>query len=169
MEGLYTTEITVLGVGNTILTDEGFGVHAVEYLKAHYEFDDRVQLLDGGTLGIELTHFITGTKKLLIIDSIDGGLEAGSVYRLSGDDIRAHFKQKISAHEVGIEEVLTLLEMTGRAIPEVIVLGAQPYVLEAGVGLSDDMKKILPTVVDGAVKILSDWGVEVAPKEWVQP
>lgn len=164
MEGLYTKEITVLGVGNTILTDEGFGVHVVEHLKNHYAFDDRVQLIDGGTLGIELTHFITGTQKLLIIDSIDGGLAPGTIYRLSGEDIKAHFKQKISAHEVGIEEVLTLLELTGKAIPEVIVIGAQPYVLDAGVGLSDDMKKILPSIVSGAIEILTAWGVATVKK-----
>lgn len=159
MEGIYTKEITVLGIGNTILTDEGFGVHAVEHLKAHYTFDDRVQLIDGGTLGIELTHFITGTKKLLIIDSIDGGLKPGTIYRLSGDDIKVHFRQKISAHEVGIEEVLTLLELTGKAIPEVKVIGAQPFVLDAGVGLSVEMEKILPSIVADALNILTDWGV----------
>ena len=109
MEGLYTSEITVLGIGNTILTDEGFGVRVVEHLQRHFEFPKNVRLIDGGTLGIELTHFITGTKKLLIIDSIDGGLEAGSIYELRGDEIKTHFRQKISAHEVGIEEVLTLL------------------------------------------------------------
>ena len=161
MEGLYTSEITVLGVGNTILTDEGFGVHVVEHLKNNYAFDDRVQLIDGGTLGIELTHFITGTKKLLIIDSIDGGLEAGSIYELRGDEIKTHFRQKISAHEVGIEEVLTLLELTGRPIDEVIVLGAQPFELNAGVGLSDEMKKILPPIVDRSIAILIEWGVVI--------
>lgn len=160
MEGLYTAEITVLGVGNTILTDEGFGVHVVEHLKAHYRFDDRVQLIDGGTLGIELTHFVTGTKKLLIIDAVDGGRECGSVYRLTGAEIKAHFRQKISAHEVGIEEVLTILELTGRPIDEVIVLGAQPFVLDAGVGLSDGMKKILQAVVNNALEILDGWGVK---------
>ena len=160
MNGLYTTEITVLGVGNLILTDEGFGVHVINYLNEHYEFDDRVQLIDGGTLGIELTHFITGTKRLLIVDAVDGGLEPGTIYRLTGDEIKTHFRQKISAHEVGIEEVLTLLELTGRPIEEVIVLGAQPFDMNAGVGLSDNMKKILPSVVDSAVEILTDWGVK---------
>ncbi len=161
-DGLYTAEITVLGVGNIILTDEGFGVHVVNHLKEHYDFPDNVQLIDGGTLGMELTHFLTGTKKLLIIDAVDGGLERGAVYRLTGAEIKAHFRQKISAHEVGIEEVLTLLELTGRPIEEVIVLGAQPFVLEAGVELSEDMKKILPSVVDEAVEILNDWGVKFA-------
>ena len=160
MEGLYTREITVLGVGNLILTDEGFGVHVINYLNEHYEFPDNVQLVDGGTLGMELTHFITGTKKLLIVDAVDGGLEPGTIYRLTGDEIKAHFRQKISAHEVGIEEVLTLLELTGRPIDEVIVLGAQPFDMDAGVDLSSDMKKILPTVVEQAVEILHGWGVD---------
>lgn len=161
MDGLFTTEITVLGVGNTILTDEGFGVRVVEYLKEHYRFDERVQLIDGGTLGIELTHFVTGTKKLLIIDAVDGGRGAGSIYRLTGAALKTHFRQKISAHEVGIEEVLTILDLTGRSIDEVIVLGAEPYVLDAGVGLSDEMKKILPAVVDEALKVLDGWGIEI--------
>lgn len=161
MDGLYSSEIVVLGVGNIILTDEGFGVRVIEELKKNYSFDERVQLIDGGTLGIELTHFITGTKKLLIVDSIDGGLDAGSIYELSNEEIKAHFKQKISAHEVGVEEVLTLLELTGRAIPEVIVLGAQPFSLDAGVGLSSEMEKILPRVVERALEILKGWGVEI--------
>ena len=157
MEGLYTKEITVLGVGNLILTDEGFGVHVIRYLEEHYEFPDNIQLIDGGTLGMELTHFITGTKRLLIVDAVDGGLSAGSIYRLTGDEIKAHFRQKISAHEVGIEEVLTLLELTGRPIEEVIVLGAQPFDMNAGIGLSEGMEKILPTVVEQAVEIVKRW------------
>ena len=67
---LYGGEITVLGIGNIILGDEGFGVRVAEYLDAHYDFPRGVQILDGGTLGIELTQYLTGTKKLLIIDSI---------------------------------------------------------------------------------------------------
>ncbi|MBQ9479871.1 MAG: HyaD/HybD family hydrogenase maturation endopeptidase [Selenomonadaceae bacterium] len=160
MNGLYTKEITVLGVGNLILTDEGFGVHVINYLNEHYEFPDNVQLVDGGTLGMELTHFITGTKRLLIVDAVDGGLEPGMIYRLSGDELKAHFRQKISAHEVGIEEVLTLLELTGRPIDQVIVLGAQPFDMNAGVGLSEGMEKILPTVVERAIEILHGWGVD---------
>ena len=102
MDGLFTAENTILGVGNIILSDEGFGVRVVEYLEKNFTFPDNVQLIDGGTLGVELTHFITGTKRLLIIDSIDGGAEAGATFHLRGDEIKAHFAQKISAHEVGI-------------------------------------------------------------------
>ena len=62
MKSLYAAEITVLGIGNIILSDEGFGVRVVEFLKKNYEFPANVQLLDGGTLGVELMHFVVGRR-----------------------------------------------------------------------------------------------------------
>ena len=141
---LHPAEVTILGVGNVILRDEGFGVRVAEYLDAHYDFPESVQVIDGGTLGIELTQYVTGTKKLLVIDSINGGQAPGTRFHFHNDDIMAHFQDKLSAHEVGIQDVLALLTVTGRKIPEVVVLGAQPYDLEAGVELSPEMKKLLP-------------------------
>ena len=158
-EALFTKEITILGIGNIILSDEGFGVRVVEHLKENFNFPDNVQLIDGGTLGIELTQFITGTKKLLIIDSIDGGKPAGTIFKFVNEQILSHFNEKISAHEVGIQDVLTMLELTGRSIPEVIVIGAQPFNLEAGIELSAEMQNILPVVVNMAVDILKSWQI----------
>lgn len=160
MDGLFTAENTVLGVGNIILSDEGFGVRVVEYLQKHFVFPENVALIDGGTLGVELTHFITGTRRLLIIDSIDGGVEAGATFHLRGDEIRKHFQQKISAHEVGIQDVLTMLELTGKS-PYVELIGAQPFRLEAGVELSERMSELVPVFADKAVEILRSWGLEV--------
>ena len=159
LESLFAAEVTVLGIGNIILSDEGFGVRVVEYLKENYEFPQNVQLVDGGTLGVELTHFIIGTKKLLIIDSIDGDKPAGTIFHLVGDEIKNHFNEKISAHEIGIQDVLTMMEITGKIIPEVVVIGAQPFSLEAGVELTEDMQKILPQIVDKSIEILQNWGI----------
>ena len=161
MDGLFTAENTVLGIGNIILSDEGFGVRVVEYLQKNFRFPDNVALVDGGTLGVELTHFITGTRRLLIVDSIDGGVEAGTTFHLRGDEIKAHFAQKISAHEIGIQDVLTILELTDKKIPCVELIGAQPFSLEAGVELTEQMAKLVPTFADKAVEILRSWGLEV--------
>ena len=161
MGGLFTAENTVLGIGNIILSDEGFGVRVVEYLEKNFVFPDNVALIDGGTLGVELTHFITGTNRLLIIDSINGGAEAGKVFHLRGDEIKAHFAQKISAHEVGIQDVLTMLEMSDKKIPHVELIGAQPFSLEAGVELTPQMARLVPVFADKAVNILQSWGLEV--------
>ena len=161
MDGLFTAENTVLGIGNTILSDEGFGVRVIEYLQKNFTFPDNVALVDGGTLGVELTHFITGTQRLLIVDSIDGGALAGTTFHLRGDEIKAHFAQKISAHEIGIQDVLTMLELTDKKIPCVELIGAQPFSLEAGVELTPPMAKLVPLFADKAVEILRGWGLEV--------
>ena len=161
MESLFVTENTVLGIGNIILSDEGFGVRVVEYLEKNFRFPENVSLIDGGTLGVELTHFITGTRRLLIIDSIDGGADGGKIFHLRGEEIKNHFAQKISAHEVGIQDVLTMLELSGKKIPCVELIGAQPFSLEAGVELTAQMKKLVPLFADKAVEILKSWGVEV--------
>ena len=157
MESLYVSEITVLGIGNTILSDEGFGVRVVEYLQKNFTFPENVALIDGGTLGVELQHFIIGTKKLLIIDSIDAGTEPGKIFHLHGDEILKHFTQKISAHEIGIQDILTMLEITDKKIPIVELIGVQPYSLEAGTELSEPMKKLLPIFAEKSLEILKTW------------
>ena len=153
------TPITVLGIGNIILRDEGFGVRAMEYLDEHYRFSHDVRLLDGGTLGPELLHFITGTEKLLILDAVAGDAPAGTVYRFENDAVMAHFQEKMSSHEIGIQDVLAWLTVTDRAIPNVIVLGMQPYEVAAGLTLSSEMAAALPAFAHRAVEELIRWGI----------
>lgn len=166
---LHPAEVTILGVGNVILRDEGFGVRTAEYLDAHYDFPEGVQIVDGGTLGIELTQYVTGTDKLLIIDSINGGAEPGTLFRFHNDAVMEHFQEKISAHEVGIQDVLALLTVTGHKIPEVVVIGAQPYDLSAGVGLSDGMARLLPHMAEQALAELRSWGIVPKEKDAAEP
>lgn len=147
----------MLGIGNTILSDEGFGVKVVEYLRENYNFPENVALIDGGTLGVELTHFIVGTQKLLIIDSIDGGAEPGTTFHLRDNELFKHFTQKISAHEIGVQDILTTLEITGKKIPVVELIGAQPFSLGAGTELTPPMQKLLPVFADKALEILKRW------------
>lgn len=150
--------VTVLGIGNIILRDEGFGVRAVEYLEEHYRFSPDVRLLDGGTLGPELLHFLTGTEKLLILDAVSGEGAPGTVYRFENDAVMAHFQEKVSSHEIGIQDVLAWLTVTDRAIPNVVVLGMQPYELTAGLTLSTEMAAALPGFAQRAVEELVRWG-----------
>ena len=157
MESLFVSEITVLGIGNTILSDEGFGVRVVEFLRDNYDFPENVALIDGGTLGVELTHFIVGTQKLLIIDSIDGGAAPGTTFHLRDGEIFKHFTQKISAHEIGVQDILTTLEITGKKIPAVELIGAQPFSLDAGLELTPPMQELLPVFVEKALEILRRW------------
>jgi len=150
--------VTVLGIGNIILRDEGFGVRAMEYLRDGWNFPEEVRLLDGGTLGPELLHFVTGTEHLLILDAIAGDGAPGTVYRFEDDAVMAHFQEKLSSHEIGIQDVLAWLTVTNRAIPHVVVLGMQPYELSAGLSLSHEMAAALPSFAKRAVAELVRWG-----------
>ena len=151
--------VTVLGIGNTILRDEGFGVRTMEYLDEHFRFPSEVQLLDGGTLGPELLHFVTGTEHLLILDAVAGDAAPGTVYRFEDDAVMAHFQEKMSSHEIGIQDVLAWLTVTERAIPHVVVLGMQPYEVTAGLTLSPEMAAALPMFTHRAVEELVRWGI----------
>ena len=93
----------------------------------------------------------------MIIDSIDGGEKSGKIFHLRGGEILKHFTQKISAHEIGIQDILTMLEITGKKIPCVELIGVQPYSLEAGTELTAPMKKLVPIFAEKAIKILKNW------------
>ncbi len=163
-EDIMTPPVTVLGVGNIILRDEGFGVRVIQRLIEDYDGPDDVQILDGGTLGMELLRFIEGTKKLLIIDAVKGGVP-GTIYRFAGEEVKSHFKDKLSAHEIGISDLLTLFELTDKPLPEVIVLGVSPMCLDAGLELSSEVAARVEEVESMAVSELHGWGIELVQKE----
>lgn len=160
--------ITVLGVGNVLLTDEGFGVRVAERLDAMYDFPGDVQVLDGGTLGMELLRFVTGTEKLLILDALKEGGADGTCRRLAGDEVKAHFRERLSAHEIGVQDVLTFLEVTGKPVGEVVVIGAAPKSLEAGLSLSPGMAPLVAEAAAMAAGELARWGAEPKRKDDMQ-
>ena len=153
-------EITVLGIGNIILRDEGFGVTVVEALQREYDFPESVQVIDGGTLGAELMYFIEGTKKLIVIDAISGNGEPGTFFRFDGPAVQAYFQDKISMHELGIQDVLAALQVRDKAVAEVLVFGYQPFSLEAGVGLTPPMEALVEPAMEIVLEQLQNWQVQ---------
>lgn len=142
--------VVVLGIGNILLGDEGFGVRVVEYLSREGGLPDNVELVDGGTLGAELLHFVTGARRLIIVDAVKGGEgdAPGKIYRLAGDEVNDHFSRRMMAHELGITDLLALMNFTGQRAPEIIVLGAVPYDLSPSLSLTEKMAAIVPKMAD---------------------
>lgn len=153
--------ITVLGIGNILLQDEGFGVKVVDELLRRYRFPDEVQVLDGGTLGMELMRFITGSAKLLVVDAIAGEGPPGTFYRLAGEAVKAYFADKVSLHELGIRDVLSGLELLDQPVDEVVVLGVEPATLELGLELTPVVAGMMEKTVAAVLAELADWQVEV--------
>ncbi|SDF24986.1 HyaD/HybD family hydrogenase maturation endopeptidase [Sporolituus thermophilus] len=154
-------QVTVLGIGNILLQDEGFGVRAVEELLRRYTFPPYVQVLDGGTLGMELLRFLTGTDKLIIIDAVKGDGPPGTLYEFKNQAVKSYFKEKVSMHELGIQDVLATLEILGQPIMEITVFGVQPDLLDIGLELSPLAAAVIDPVVARVVRQLESWQVEV--------
>lgn len=117
--------ILVLGVGNILFTDEGIGVRAVEEMERAYDFSGNVTLMDGGTLGTRLMDPIMGCDLLIVIDAVLGDGEPGSIYRLTGDDLRKSLAFKDSMHQTDLVDTLIMCEIVGNR-PEAVILGMEP-------------------------------------------
>jgi hydrogenase maturation protease len=98
--------VLVLGIGNVLMMDDSVGVRAIEELQRRYHFPDGVELLDGGTSGIELLSHIEGRDNLIIIDALKSGHSPGTVVRVEGEDVPARFMTRISPHQLGLSDVL---------------------------------------------------------------
>ena len=149
----------VLGVGNILLSDEGFGVRVAEALSQRFRFPDAVEVLDGGTLGIELMRFLDGAERLILIDAIHGP-EPGSFRIIQGDDVRLYFQEKVSLHEMGIQEVLASLVVMEKPIAEIVVIGVVPQSLEIGLDLTPLVASRIDEATDSVIRQLHDWGLE---------
>lgn len=156
--------ILILGVGNILYTDEGAGVRVIEKLLEDYDFSDNVKLMDGGTLGTKLMDPIMACQKLIVVDAVLGGDEPGSVYRLTGEDLRKSLAFKNSLHQSDLVDTLILCELTGHR-PEAVVIGIEPYDYKSlAVELSDVVKERLPRIAEIVLDEIRNSGGEATPK-----
>ncbi len=148
----------VLGIGNVLLSDEGVGVHAVKALVQQYNLGKDVEVVDGGTTGMELLPDLEGADHLVVIDAIRAGQPRASVVRLEGDQVPAFFKTKISPHQVGLSDVLAALAFKGHAPAHVVLIGVQPVTLSLGMNLSPEVNARLDDVLTLVVRELATCG-----------
>jgi hydrogenase maturation protease len=159
-----TGTILVLGLGNVLWADEGFGVRCVEALEQDYNFPDHVRLVDGGTRGMALLDEMEGVGRMLIFDAVDYGLEPGSLRGIEADEIPRFIAMgKLSMHQTGFQDVLAFAQISGTLPPEIRLIGVQPVVLdEYGGDLSAPVQARLPEAVAMALGVLAQWGVRPA-------
>jgi hydrogenase maturation protease len=139
--------IVVLGVGNILLSDEGLGVRIVERLPLHYALPPEVELIDGGTCGMEMLEDLEGLDALIMVDAIRAGKPAGTPIRLAGEAVPVFFRTKLSPHQIGLCDVLATLEMLGRAPKFTAILGLQPHSLALGMELSREVEAGMPELL----------------------
>lgn len=153
----------VLGIGNTILTDEAFGVRCVEALERSYAVPDTVQCIDGGTSGMEMIEDLSHLDFLIVLDVLKTGAAPGTVVKIAGDDIPVFFRRKLSPHQIALPDVLASLELLDAVPQEIIVLGVEPISLELGLEMTPTVAGKIPEVVARAVQELVVRGYAVGP------
>jgi hydrogenase maturation protease len=153
--------VVVLGIGNTILSDEGVGVHAAEALQAAHELPDYVEVIDGGTAGMELLGPLSGVDLLVVLDAVKTGRPPATVVKLAGSEVPAFFRSKLSPHQVSICDVLAALEFSGDKPKDLVLIGVEPESLDLGLSLTPAVAARVPEMVAMAAAELAARGVEV--------
>ncbi len=150
--------ILVLGVGNILYTDEGAGVRCMEFLDRKYVFSDNVTLMDGGNLGMRLMDPIMRCEFLIVLDAVLGGDEPGTVYRLTGEDLRKSLAFKNSMHQSDLVDTLIYCGLVGHR-PEAVVVGVEPADYQTmAVELSPALTARLPFMAEVALKEIGQAG-----------
>ena len=157
--------VLVLGIGNVLWADEGFGVRAVEALHERYLMPDNVSLVDGGTQGMYLLDHVCSAERVLVLDAIDYKLAPGTLRVLRDEEVPVWTGTMMSLHQATFQELLSLAQLRGRFPEKITLIGVQPAVLDdLGGSLSPLVRARLDEAVELAVAELVVWGLQVVPR-----
>ncbi len=156
----------VLGIGNLLWADEGFGVRCIERLHARYALPDSVRVMDGGTQGIFLLPWVRAAERLLIFDAIDFGLAPASLRCIEGDNVPRYMgAKKVSMHQAGFQEVLAAANLAGELAGELALIGVQPELLDDyGGSLTPSVRAQLDPAVELGIDVLRRWNIEITER-----
>ena len=145
--------LLILGIGNVLWADEGFGVRCVENMNARYAFPENVTVMDGGTQGLYLLPHMESHDALIVFDAIDYGLEPGTMKVVQGDEVPAFMgAKKMSLHQTGFQDVIATAELMGYRPDPMMLIGVQPVELEDyGGGLRDRTAQCIDPAIDIAL------------------
>jgi hydrogenase maturation protease len=162
-------EVLLLGIGNILWADEGFGVRCVEQFTALWDAPAAVRVMDGGTQGLYLLPYVQAARRLVVFDAVDYGLAPGTLKVVEDVEVpRFMGAKKMSLHQTGFQEVISAAELTGKAPREMLLVGVQPEELEDfGGGLRACVRARIPEALEIAIARLRAWGF--APDPRAQP
>jgi hydrogenase maturation protease len=151
--------VALIGVGNILMRDEGVGVQAVRLIEERYELPPEVEIVDGGTSGLDLLPYIEGRERVLFVDAVNFGQPPGYIGVLENEAVPALFGAKDSLHHLGLMDVLAAAQLLDTAPREVCLIGIQPQTLELGLELSELLQGKLDLLVARVIAKLRAWGL----------
>ncbi len=166
--------IGVVGLGNVLLGDEGVGIEIIRQLREYYVLSPHVDLIDGGVGGFSLPFH--KFKKVIIVDAVrDSSRKPGDIVLLSKEEILSGgLVQKLSMHDVSLDEIFFLLALRDELPDEIILIGIVPLnVGNIKMELSSVVMRKIPHAIGKICKVLNRWGITVERRDrksaWVYP
>ncbi len=142
------TEVTIIGFGNKYRSDDGIGIRVIEELKKLDSFKE-VEVIDGGTSGTDLLFLAKECKKIIIIDAIDIGKDAGQVVCIKASDIEEFIKgdyKSLSLHDLNLCDVLKIIREL-KIDTEILIIGVKPENIGFGESLTPEIEKKIPGII----------------------
>ncbi len=137
---LEAPRVAVIGLGNVLLGDDGFGPTVVELLGSGWHVPANVELIDAGTPGLDLAGYMHGYDEIILVDAVAASTAPGEIRLYSGDELKKlPMKPRVSPHDPALQEALWIAEVSGDGPRAVVLVGAVPSNSEPGVGLSPAM------------------------------
>jgi hydrogenase maturation protease len=155
--------VLILGVGNLLWADEGFGVRCVEAFGSSYGVPGNVSIVDGGTQGLYLVDLFREHSHIIVFDCIDFGDEPGAMRVVRDADVPSFIAQrKMSLHQTGLQDVIATAQLMGAQFKSLVLIGVQPVELDDwGGSLRPAVKMMVPVAVETAAAQLRLWGLRL--------
>jgi len=163
---MKNTQLLILGIGNILWADEGFGVRCVEALNTAYQFGNDVTVMDGGTQGLYLLPYLEDARRLIVFDAVDYGKTPGEIVIAKDDEVpRFMGVKKMSLHQTGFQEVIACASLTDKLPESMVLIGVQPEQLEDfGGSLRPSVKAQIPVAMNIALELVKEWGIPYSPR-----
>lgn len=154
------SKVAVIGVGNILLQDEGVGIHIVNALIKDYRFDPPIEIVDGGTTGMDLIPYFEENDKIIIVDAVNFDKEPGFIGSIENEDILTVLTTKLTMHHLGLTDVLSTMKVHDIKPEQMFLLGIQPDSLELDMELTDVIANRIPRMMEVLQQKLAEWGVK---------
>ncbi len=146
----------LLGVGNILLSDEAIGVRTVEAFQERFNFPDALDVVDGGTAGMELLDLVSNRDLIIIVDAVKkASSPSGTIIRLYDEEVPRLLQQKVSPHQLGLSDLLSALFMLDQYPKKLVVIGIVPQSIEPHIGLTDTIANRLDDLLETVVQELT--------------
>ena len=159
-----TAPIAVIGIGNVLMGDDGFGPSVIELLRVSWDFPASVELIDAGTPSLNLVTLLHGRDVVLLIDAVNATGQPGEMRLYHGDDLlKLPPKPRVSPHDPAVQEALCIAELAGSGPRQVLLIGAIPESLDMSTELSAAVRAATSTAAALVVQELARCGAAATP------